>query len=30
MWTPNLHEPVVKMLCHKGAIAALAIDRGGR
>jgi len=25
-----MHEPLVKMLCHKGAIAALAIDRGGR
>ncbi|KAL1504105.1 hypothetical protein AB1Y20_010515 [Prymnesium parvum] len=30
MWTPNLHEPVVKMLCHKGALNDLAIDRGGR
>jgi len=30
LWSPNMHEPLVKMLCHKGAIAALAIDRGGR
>lgn len=30
LWTPNLHEPVAKMLCHKGAVSALAIDRGGR
>lgn len=30
MWTPNMNEPVVKMLCHKGAVSALAIDRSGR
>ena len=30
MWTPNLSTPAVKMLCHKGAVAAMAIDRSGR
>ena len=30
MWTPNLSEPAVKMLCHKGGVSALAIDRSGR
>ena len=29
-WTPNLPQPAVKMLCHKGAVAALAVDRSGR
>ena len=29
MWTPNMAEPAVKMLCHKGAVAAIAMDRGG-
>ena len=30
MWTPSMPEPCVKMLCHKGSVAALAIDRSGR
>ena len=30
MWTPNMHEPVVKMLCHKGPVLAMAVDRSGR
>ena len=30
MWAPNMSEPLVKMLCHKGAVAAIAVDRGGR
>jgi len=30
LWTPNMHEPVAKLLCHKGAVADLAIDRAGR
>eukprot|EP00962_Isochrysis_galbana_P001630 scaffold417_cov101-Isochrysis_galbana.AAC.1 len=30
LWTPNLAEPVAKLLCHKGAVADVAIDRGGR
>ena len=30
LWTPNMHEPAVKMLAHKGAVAAIAVDRSGR
>ena len=30
LWTPNMHEPVVKMLSHKGPVNAIAIDRSGR
>lgn len=30
MWTPNMHEPVVKMLCHKGEVSDLGFDRLGR
>lgn len=30
MWSPSMSEPAVKMLTHKGAVAAVAIDRGGR
>uniref|UniRef100_A0A7S0WQI7 BING4 C-terminal domain-containing protein n=1 Tax=Chlamydomonas leiostraca TaxID=1034604 RepID=A0A7S0WQI7_9CHLO len=30
MWTPNITTPVVKMLCHRGAISALAFDLTGR
>ena len=26
MWAPNMSEPLVKMLCHKGAVAAIAVD----
>lgn len=29
MWTPNITTPVVKMLCHRGPITALAVDAGG-
>lgn len=29
MWTPNITTPVVKMLCHKGAVSALAVDPTG-
>jgi U3 small nucleolar RNA-associated protein 7 len=29
MWTPNITTPVVKMLCHRGAITALAVDPTG-
>ena len=28
--THTVPEPCVKMLCHKGSVAAIAIDRGGR
>lgn len=30
MWTPNITTPVVKMLCHRGPINALAYDPTGR
>jgi hypothetical protein len=29
MWTPNITTPLVKMLCHKGAVTALAVDPTG-
>mmetsp|Transcript_48184 Transcript_48184/g.96089 ORF Transcript_48184/g.96089 Transcript_48184/m.96089 type:complete len:534 (-) Transcript_48184:236-1837(-) len=29
LWTPNMNEPVVKMLTHKGPVAAIAVDRSG-
>lgn len=29
MWTPNHATPVVKMLCHRGAVKALAVDPTG-
>lgn len=29
MWTPNITTPVVKMLCHRGPVSALAIDNNG-
>ncbi|KAF8069492.1 utp7 [Scenedesmus sp. PABB004] len=29
MWTPNITTPVVKMLCHRGAVRALAVDPTG-
>ncbi|XP_071498553.1 WD repeat-containing protein 46-like [Diadema antillarum] len=30
LWSPNCKEPLVKMLCHKSAVRALAIDRQGQ
>ncbi|KAK9822240.1 hypothetical protein WJX81_004686 [Elliptochloris bilobata] len=30
MWTPNITTPVVKLLCHKGPVRALAVDLSGR
>ncbi|GFH32773.1 WD_REPEATS_REGION domain-containing protein, partial [Haematococcus lacustris] len=30
MWTPNLPTPVVRMLCHRGRVNALAFDPAGR
>ena len=30
MWAPNVTQPLVKMLCHRGPVRALAVDRGGR
>lgn len=29
-WTPNMADPAVKMLCHRGPIRDVAIDREGR
>lgn len=29
LWSPNVQEPLVKMLCHKSAIKSLAIDQTG-
>jgi U3 small nucleolar RNA-associated protein 7 len=29
LWTPNLTSPVVKMLCHKGPVTAVAVENGG-
>ncbi|XP_046845313.1 probable U3 small nucleolar RNA-associated protein 7 [Xenia sp. Carnegie-2017] len=28
-WSPNMKEPLVKMLCHRGPVKAIAIDQGG-
>ena len=30
MWTPNFESPVVKMLCHRQPVRAVAIDQSGR
>lgn len=30
MWTPNITEPVVKVLCHRGPVQSLAVDPSGR
>ncbi|XP_059495486.1 WD repeat-containing protein 46 isoform X2 [Stegostoma tigrinum] len=29
LWSPNSKEPLVKMLCHRGGVRAIAIDRTG-
>ncbi|KAH8553213.1 WD40-repeat-containing domain protein [Umbelopsis sp. PMI_123] len=29
LWSPSMTTPLVKMLCHKGPVQALAVDRGG-
>ncbi|KAI8608587.1 WD40-repeat-containing domain protein [Chytriomyces sp. MP71] len=29
LWSPAMPEPLVKMLCHKGPVKAIAVDRGG-
>ncbi|ORZ24550.1 WD40-repeat-containing domain protein [Absidia repens] len=30
MWSPTMHTPLVKMLCHKGAVKSVAVDNSGR
>ena len=29
LWSPNVQEPLVKMLCHRSAIKSMAIDHTG-
>ena len=29
MWTPSMPEPTVKIMCHRGPVTAVAVDRGG-
>ena len=29
LWSPNVKTPLVKMLCHRGPVKALAVDQGG-
>ncbi|KAI9016933.1 WD40-repeat-containing domain protein [Gaertneriomyces semiglobifer] len=29
LWAPSVTTPLVKMLCHRGPVQAIAIDRGG-
>ncbi|KAI8855313.1 NUC141 domain-containing protein [Chytridium lagenaria] len=29
LWSPSMTEPIVKMLCHRGPVQSLAIDRSG-
>ncbi|XP_054832539.1 WD repeat-containing protein 46 [Eublepharis macularius] len=29
LWSPNVKEPLVRMLCHRGAVRALAVDGSG-
>jgi U3 small nucleolar RNA-associated protein 7 len=30
MWSPTVSEPLVKMLCHRGPVQAIAVDNGGK
>nr|XP_033781384.1 WD repeat-containing protein 46 isoform X2 [Geotrypetes seraphini] len=30
LWSPNLKEPLVKMLCHKAAVRAVTVDNTGK
>lgn len=30
LWSPTCSTPLVKMLCHRGPVKALAIDRSGK
>lgn len=29
MWSPNMSQPLVKMICHRGPIKGIAVDNGG-
>lgn len=29
LWSPSVPEPLVRVLCHRGAVRALAIDASG-
>lgn len=29
LWSPTVNKPLVKMLCHRGPVRAMAVDRGG-
>ncbi|KAG1313843.1 hypothetical protein G6F62_000634 [Rhizopus arrhizus] len=29
LWSPSMHQPLVKMLCHRGPVRAVAVDKGG-
>ncbi|CAO3622847.1 unnamed protein product [Cunninghamella blakesleeana] len=29
LWAPTMSTPLVKMMCHKGAVKAVAVDKGG-
>ncbi|KAM4695878.1 WD repeat-containing protein 46 [Rhinophrynus dorsalis] len=29
LWSPSMKEPLVKMLCHRGAVRALSVDKTG-
>ncbi|XP_072331930.1 WD repeat-containing protein 46 [Scyliorhinus torazame] len=29
LWSPNVKEPLVKMLCHRGSVRAVAVDQTG-
>ncbi|XP_078392782.1 WD repeat-containing protein 46, partial [Cetorhinus maximus] len=29
LWSPNVKEPLVKMLCHRGGVRAIAVDKTG-
>ena len=29
LWSPNMHTPLVKLLCHRGPLTAVAVETGG-
>lgn len=30
LWSPGMKEPLVKVLCHRGPVTAMAVDNSGR